>query len=129
MAPKSKTWFPNSQDRGGSKPTAKSPTMKSPTRIEVKKEGKELDMKVFAASTDVVIPDSFLDDKIKTKTSDVGKLNLRLTGLNGIFDKIQIVDEEPVAAEVTNEKVSFILKILGLQDTYSEHQLIMFGLK
>ena len=114
MAPKSKTWFPNSQDRGASKPTAKSPTMKSPTRIEVKKEGKELDMKVFAASTDVVIPDSFLDDKIKTKTSDVGKLNLRLTGLNGIFDKIQITDEEPVATEVTNEqKVSFILKTLG----------------
>ena len=43
----------------------------------------------------------------KTKTSDVGKLNLRLTGFNGIFDKIQITDEEPVATEVTNEKVSF----------------------
>ena len=102
MAPKSKTWFPT-QDRGSTKQSSKPNTLKSPTRVEVKREPKEMDIKAFAVSDEVVIAQSFLDDAIKSKTSDVSNLNyFKLSQLTGFFDKIQnFKEDEPVETVAT----------------------------
>lgn len=117
MAPKSKTWFPNSQERG-SKQSSKPNTLKSPTRIEVKREPKDMDIKVFAVSNEVEIPKSFLDEKIKSKTSDVSNLNFRLpSGLAGFFDKIEKFKDDNPVENVTSdiEQVSILNLSIGAQ--------------
>ena len=113
MAPKSKTWFPT-QDRGSTKQSSKPNTLKSPTRVEVKREPKEMDIKAFAVSDEVVIAQSFLDDAIKNKTSDVSNLNyFKLSQLNsGFFDKLQnFKEDEPVEPVASDVKVSLLYKI------------------
>ena len=112
MAPKSKTWFPNAQDRIGTKlGGANSITgskLKSPNRIEVKREPKDPDMKVFAVSEQVVIPESFLaQEKIEnaTKSSVSGTdIKSRLSSLNNLFSKINDVIEKDNNEEVTKEQ-------------------------
>ena len=116
MAPKSKTWFPT-QDRGSTKQTSKPNTLKSPTRVEVKREPKEMDIKAFAVSDEVVIAQSFLDDAIKSKTSDVSNLNyFKLSQLNsGFFDKLQnFKEDEPVETVASDVKVSLLYKTYGI---------------
>ena len=112
MAPKSKTWFPT-QDRGSTKQASKPNTLKSPTRVEVKREPKEMDIKAFAVSDEVVIAQSFLDDAIKNKTSDVSNLNyFKSSQLTGFFDKIQnFKEDEPVEPVASDVKVSLPYKI------------------
>ena len=72
-----------------------------------------MDIKAFAVSDEVVIAQSFLDDAIKNKTSDVSNLNyFKLSQLNsGFFDKIQnFKEDEPVETVASDVKVSLLCK-------------------
>ena len=75
-----------------------------------------MDIKAFAVSDEVVIAQSFLDDAIKSKTSDVSNLNyFKLSQLTGFFDKIQnFKEDEPVETVASDVKVSLLCKTYGI---------------
>ena len=124
MAPKSKTWFPNAQDRVGTKNALGANSinkLKSPNRIEVKREPKDPDMKVFAVSEEVVIPESFLaQDKIEnSKFPSNGKSDIksRLSSLNNLFSKINNKDDNE---EVTKEPIEEVMTKVQNKDDNDE---------
>ena len=106
MGPKSKTWFPNASDRTGSSLTGKSKNLETVLKLTVttvKREPKEPDMKVFAVSESVVIPDAFLDEKVRSKASDF-KLDLGLDKLTGFFGKIKNLDQPEKPAKASSQE-------------------------
>ena len=82
-----------------------------------------MDIKAFAVSDEVVIAQSFLDDAIKNKTSDVSNLNyFKSSQLTGFFDKIQnFKEDEPVEPVASDVKVSLLYNI------YLWHFIVTFG--
>ena len=91
--PKSKTWFPNASERGLNKAKNVESVIKSPTRTEIKREPKDPDMKVFAVSENVTILESFLDDSVKAKASNVS-LHFRNESLSSFFGKLKNSEDE-----------------------------------
>lgn len=93
---KSKTWFPQAQDRNKPNKGFKSPdqALKSPTRVQdVKKEPKDPDMKVFALSESLVIQDCFLNETVQSKTANI-LVQPKLSSLSSLFSKIDNLDNE-----------------------------------